>query len=94
MKPTEHAAPPAYTGHVKNGVIVLDAQITLDEGQAVRVEPVAPIDAARADRLRQLQQLFTQWTEEDGLLTDEEAGRLHAALDQSRGLEFRSPALD
>ena len=94
MKPTEDEKPQAYTGHVKNGVIVLDAQITLDEGQAVRVEPVASVDAGRADRLCQLQQLFTQWTEEDGQLTDEEANRLHAALDHSRGLELRSPQLD
>jgi hypothetical protein len=85
-----------YTGHVKNGVIVLDAQVNLDEGQAVRVEPLsnAPLDAQRAERIRQLQQLFSAWTVEDGRLTDEEADRLRAALEQHRGLGFRSPALD
>ena len=96
MKPSENASSQAYIGHVKNGVIVLDAQINLDEGQPVRVEPLAqtPLDTERAERVRQLQQLFAQWTEEDGKLTDEEADRLRTALKQSRGLGFRSPALD
>lgn len=85
-----------YTGHVKNGVIVLDAHVILDEGQAVRVQPLAqpPLDAGRAERIRQLQELFTEWTEEDGQLTDDEANRLHAALDQSRGLGFQSGVVD
>ena len=85
-----------YTGHVKNGVIVLDAQVVLDEGQAVRVQPLAntPLDAQQAERVLQLQKLFAEWTEEDSRLSDEEADRLHTALEQSRGLGFRSPALD
>jgi hypothetical protein len=41
-----------------------------------------------------LQQLVAEWTQEDGRLADEAADRLHAALDQSCGLAFRSPALD
>lgn len=95
MKPTDNASQ-AYTGHVKNGVIVLDGQVNLNEGQTVRVEPLAqgPVDGERAERVRQLQQLFAQWTDEDGKLSDEEADRLRAALDQSRGLSLRSSALD
>jgi hypothetical protein len=48
----------------------------------------------RADRVRRLQQLFDQWTEEDGKLSDEEAGRLRTALDESRGLRFGTSTLD
>ena len=42
-----------YTGHVKNGVVVLDDPVTLPEGLAVRVEP-AETGKPRtlADRLR------------------------------------------
>jgi hypothetical protein len=94
MKPT-HNPSQAYPGHVKNGVIVLDVQVNLDEGQAVRVEPLAPtLDGERAERVRQLQQLFAQWTDEDSRLSDEEADRLRMALDQSHGLSFRSPIID
>jgi len=83
-------------GHVKNGVIVLDTQIKLDEGQTVRVEPLthASLDAERANRVQQLRQLVATWTEEDGRLSDEEADRLHSALEQNRRLSFRSSALD
>ena len=89
----------SYIGHVKNGVVVLDPQVPLTDGQAVRVEPLGQeterqIDTDRADRVRQLQELFAEWTEEDGKLSDEEADRLHAALGQSRGVAFRSPKLD
>ncbi|MFL5330493.1 MAG: hypothetical protein ACJ8C4_16440 [Gemmataceae bacterium] len=80
-------------GHVKNGVVVLDAPGALPEGQTVRVEPVpeaeAKVEAERRDRIQQLQQLFDEWTDEDGKLTDEEANRLRVALDDSRGLHFR-----
>lgn len=89
----------SYIGHVKNGVIILDAQVSLADGQAVRVEPLAPgsetpLDHERAEQVRQLQQLFAEWTEEDGQLSDEEADRLHAALEANRGVSFRSPQLD
>ena len=96
MKPPDAASAQTYTGHVKNGVIVLDAQVTLDEGQAVRVEPLtdSPLAALQAQRVHQLQELFAEWTEEDGRLTDEDADRLRTALQQNRGLGFRSPALD
>lgn len=43
---------------------------------------------------KRLQQFFGEWTEEDGRLSAEQADRLHAALEQSRGLCLRSPALD
>jgi hypothetical protein len=90
MKPSDLTSAQVYTGHVKNGVIVLD------EAQAMRVQPLAntPLDAQQAERVRQLQKLFAEWTEEDSRLSDEEADRLHTALEQSRGLGFRSPALD
>jgi len=90
---------PSYLGHVKSGVIVLDMNVPLQDGQAVRVEPLAsgadtPVDAERAERVRKLQELFTAWTEEDAQLTDEEADRLRNALEQDRGLGLRSPVLD
>ena len=86
--------PPSYIGHVRNGVVVLDHHASLSEGQAVRVEPLATpatLDADRMNRLQKMRQLFEQWTEEDRQLTPEEADRLHSALDQSHGLEFRVP---
>src|SRR5262245_56134451 len=90
---------PYYIGHVKNGVIILDAPTSLTEGQAVRVEPLEQgADASRAMdsavRIQQLQRLFAEWTEEDGKLSGEEADRLHAGLEQTSGLGFRSPKLD
>jgi hypothetical protein len=89
----------SYLGHVKNGVIVLDESAALKEGQAVRVEPLgqeigAESASDRGDRVHQLEQLFAAWTEEDGKLSEDDADRLDAALEQSRGLRFRSPAID
>ena len=100
MKNSETPSPASsYIGHVKNGVIIIDAQISLQDGQAVRVEPLGPqtetpIDAERAERVGRLQQLFTQWTDEDATLSDEEADRLQSALAENHGLRFRSPTLD
>jgi hypothetical protein len=100
MKKSETpSSPSSYLGHVRNGVVVLDAHIHLADGQAVRVEPLGTeaqshIPAERAARVQQLQQLFASWTEEDAQLPEEEADRLRAALDQSRGLHFRSAKLD
>ena len=96
MKPDDLSSAQAYTGHVKNGVIVLDAHVILDEGQAVRVEPVAniPLDAQQAERVRELRQLFAEWTEEDGKLTEEEADCLHVALDRNVRLGFRRTPVD
>ena len=100
MKPSE-TLPPAssYVGHVKNGVVVLDTVVPLAEGQAVRVEPLAsrpesPVDPARTELLAKMKQTFDAWTEEDGKLSDEEADCLHIALQQNRGLSFRTPKLD
>jgi hypothetical protein len=87
----------SYIGHVKNGVVVLDYNVALKEGQAVRVEPLPASTLPqheRADRVRRLQQVLAEWTEEDGKLSEEEADRLHSALSQNRGLSFRSPRLD
>lgn len=95
MSPTETLSlPPSYIGHVRNGVVVLDHDASLSEGQAVRVEPLATkatLDADRLNRLQKMRQLFAEWTEEDRQLTPEEADRLHSALDQNQGLEFRVP---
>ena len=65
----------------------------------MRVEPLAPdseasIDAERADRIRQLRQLFAEWTEEDSKLSDEEADRQERELydygDESGRLELHN----
>ena len=97
MSPTDTLSPPpSYIGHVRNGVVVLDQSAPLAEGQAVRVEPVASqamLDADRMERVRQLQSLFQQWTEEDAQLSNEEADRLRLALNDSQGLQFRVPEL-
>ena len=100
MKPSQ-TLPSAstYTGHVKNGVIILDTEITLSEGQAVRIEPLSqeattPITDERATQLLRMNTLFSQWDEEDGQLSDEDADRLQLALQQNRGLTFRTPQLD
>ena len=101
MNPTETAsAPSSYTGHVKNGVVVLDTGIPFSEGQAVRVERLTPrddvsaADGERAELLARMKQAFDTWTEEDSKLSDEEADRLHIALEQNRGLSFRTPTLN
>ena len=52
------------------------------------------METERADRLRRLQQLFAEWTDEDARLSDEEADRLQSALEENHGLRFRSPKLD
>lgn len=77
-----------YVGHVKNGVVVLDTPVCLTEGQTVRVEPLGEkmetqTDIEPTDRVQQLRQLFAEWIEEDGKLSDEEADRLHTALEHS-----------
>jgi len=86
-----------YIGHVRNGVVVLDPNASLSEGQAVRVEPMGAINETlnqeRIDRVRQLQGLFKQWTQEDAQIPLEEADRLHSALDENRGLKFRQPEI-
>lgn len=75
-----------YIGHVRNGVVVLDANASsLSEGQIVRVEPVkettTSLDRERAERLNQMRSLFEQWTDEDAQLLPEDADRLHSALE-------------
>lgn len=84
---------------MKNGVIVLDTELPLSEGQAFRIEPLGPdatppIADERAAQLGRMKTLFTQWDEEDGRLSDEEADRLQVALQQNRGLAFRTPQID
>jgi hypothetical protein len=99
MSNPEHSSSASFNGHFKNGVVVPDAQVALPEGQAVRVEPLPrrkqDLTAKGGDdRVRHLQSLFSQWTEEDGKLSDEEADRLHKALEQNRGLDFRARTVD
>jgi hypothetical protein len=97
MDQAERQPPPrSYTGHVANGVIVLDAEVRLAEGQAVRVEPMcaAPVDVERSERVRQLKQLFAQWTEEDGELPGDVADQLRIGLASNRGLRFRHPDVE
>lgn len=99
MKPSEQpSSPPSYLGHVKNGVLVPDVHSNLVEGQAVRIEPLGQepptsLEREQADRVRQLQRLFEQWTAEDGQLADEEADRLRIALKADCALTFRSPSV-
>jgi hypothetical protein len=83
----------SYIGHVKNGAVIFDEQVPFSAGQAVRVEPLiecgAP-DPARAELVAKMKRAFDAWTEEDGKLSDEEADCLHIALQQNRGLSFRT----
>lgn len=85
-------------GHVKNGVIVVGDGTSLPDGQPVRVEPLDPAantgDEDSTERIRKLERLFAEWTEEDGKLSGEEADRLQAALEQHRGLGFRAAKVD
>lgn len=87
---------PTFTGHVRNGVIILDTDLVLSEGQAVRVEPLGSTPAItdeRATQLRRMETLFNRWDEEDGRLSDDEADRLGLGLQQNGGLTFRTPRL-
>jgi hypothetical protein len=100
MKKSETSTPaPPYLGHVKTGVIILDVEVSLQDGQTVRVEPLdeatgTPVDAERDERVRRMREFFAQWTDEDAKLSDADADVLHAALAEHRGLQFRSPSLD
>jgi hypothetical protein len=95
---TPSPAPP-YLGHIKDGVVILDADVSLPDGQAVRVELLAaasgtPVDAESEERVRRLRESFAQWTEEDARLSDADADLLRAALAEHRGVQFRSPSQD
>jgi hypothetical protein len=85
----------AYLGHVKHGVIILDTDAVLTEGQAVRVLPL-PMELSttptgeRAEQLQRMKTLFAQWDEEDQSLSDEEAARLQNALQENGRLAFRT----
>jgi hypothetical protein len=45
-------------------------------------------DPERAKRIRELERMFSEWTAEDALLSDEEADCLRLALAESRGLSI------
>ena len=100
MKPSEAlplAAP--FFGLVKNGVIVVNTNVRLTEGQAVRIEPVgpegqSPISTERAEELEQLRNLFAQWDVEDNEIADGDSESFHESLQKNRGLSLRTPKLD
>jgi hypothetical protein len=97
MNSSEHPSPSrSYIGHIKNGVVVLDGDVPLSEGQSVRVEPIdeRPGAAPTLERAREVQRLFNEWTDEDGRLPSEEADRLEMALGENMGFELRSPSVD
>jgi len=51
MTPSEILSPtPSYIGHVRNGIVVLDAQVSLVEGQAVHAEHARYEGYARASK--------------------------------------------
>ena len=101
MNPAETLSPvPSYVGHVRNGLVVLDADASLIEGQAVRVEPlqVPSAEAGRMDaelsaRVQKMRTIFEQWTQEDSQVSPEVAEEFHRALETNRGLEFQTPNL-
>lgn len=72
-----------YSGHVRNGVIVLDTPAKLAEGTAVRVEAVSTEQISdearsRAERYRRLFQLLNEWNKQDV----GEDGRVGALLER------------
>lgn len=56
-----------YIGHVKNGVIVLDEPVTLEEGSTVAVEVTGPDDGAGESRR---QSRYARYREFIGALDD------------------------
>ncbi|MEZ6141927.1 MAG: hypothetical protein R3B84_15250 [Zavarzinella sp.] len=79
---------PYYSGHVRNGVIILDDNIPLVDGQAVRIEllPEKPASENNQNRAAQLKLIFDQWDQEDEFLSDEQAELLQQALQETRGV--------
>jgi hypothetical protein len=99
MNPLEPlSAPTSYRGHVKNGVVILDTEVMLSEGQEVRVEPLhpnsQPVGDAQAVQLDEMKKVFAQWDEEDNQVPDEVAEEFHQSLQENHGLSFRTPKLD
>jgi hypothetical protein len=84
----------SFSGHVKNGVVVLDPGTSLPEGLSVRIEPIEENSPTNGSLLKGMQTLFTQWSEEDGQLSNEEADRLQIALEQNRGVTLRNFELE
>jgi hypothetical protein len=79
----------SFIGHVRNGVVALKGAVSLADGQSVRVELPGGGTGDRnkadgGDRVRQLQLLFADWTEEEGKLADEEVDRFRVALDRNQ----------
>ena len=101
MNPSETLSPsPSYIGHVRNGIVVLDADASFIEGQAVRVEPLqvpsteaGGMDSELAARVQKIRTIFEQWTQEDSHVSPEVAEEFHLALEANRGLEFQTPDL-
>ena len=79
---------------------MLDADASLAEGQAVRVEPLqvssaeaGGMDAELAARVQKIRAIFEQWSQEDSEVSPEVAEEFHLALEANRGLEFQTPDL-
>jgi hypothetical protein len=91
----EPRAAMSYPGHVKNGVIVLDAQVDLAEGLPVRVEPVSnSADVAkRRERYRRAFQLIEQWGQEDPAYNARLTKLLKEELPKEHGIAFRDVEL-
>jgi hypothetical protein len=54
--------------------------------EKLEVETASKEEAERAERIRKLERMFSEWTAEDALLSDEDADCLRLALAESRGL--------
>ncbi len=95
MHEHETPSPPRYTGHVKNGVIVLDARAGLSEGRAVQVEPLDPT-AATQERLARYGRAFQAieaWSREDPDYTERVATKLAEELPPDHGVRFRDVSI-
>jgi hypothetical protein len=80
-------------GSTGKGAMVMGTPTACSEQQPNRIEVVPSgicVDAQLAERIRSLQRLFAEWTEEDGKLRNEDADVLGVALDASHGLGFHA----
>ena len=81
-------------GHVRDGIVVLDMPISMEDGQAVEVIPIvresSTVDEIeRTQQLKRMKETFAQWAEEDRDLTEHDADVLERALNENRGIRFR-----
>lgn len=77
-------------GHVKNGVVVLDTQVNLEEGTPVRVETlVGDEQQRRAERYQQLLRRLNEWNEQDAANDGHLGDVLQEGLAADHGIRFR-----